>query len=122
MSIGGKSSPFHIPVKLRSEPNYHVSHTILFSSNADLLIMDVSMNGVSDGNRFQQLQSWSRVQLFQSRKNIRRFRRLNKYHDFQLEYATFCNSITPVGTSEDHCLPVSNPNNILPSYLSQFGE
>ena len=110
MSIGGQSCKFHIPVKLRSEPNNHVSHTILFSSIADLLIMDVDINGVSDGIRFQQLQGWSRVQLFQSRKNIRRFRRLNKYHDFQLEYATFCTSITPLRsrTSEGHCLPVSN--------------
>ena len=122
MSIGGQSSRFHIPVKLRSDPNYHVSHTILFSSIADLLIMDVGINGVSDGIRFQQLQSWSRVQLFQSRKNIRRFRRLNKYHGFQLEHATFYNSVTPQQTSEDHFLPVSNPQNILPSYLFQFGE
>ena len=98
MSIGGQSSRFHIPVKLRSEPNYHVSHTILFSSIADLLIMDVGINKVSDGIRFQQLQSWSRVQLFQSRKNIRRFRRLNKYHGFQLEHATFYNSVTPQQT------------------------
>lgn len=84
--------------------------------------MDVGINKVSDGIRFQQLQSWSRVQLFQSRKNIRRFRRLNKYHGFQLEHATFYNRVTPLQTSEDHCLPASNPQYILPSYLFQFGE
>lgn len=46
MTIGGQSSRAHISVKLSSEPNYHVSPTILFSSITDLLIMDVDINGV----------------------------------------------------------------------------
>lgn len=60
---------------------------------------------------FNNFQRWSRVQLFQSRKNIRYFRRPNKYHDTQLKYATFCNCITPLRTSQDHYLPVSTLKN-----------